>query len=414
MSESIVKPQLPAGEIYPQLETGLRDNVFEYLQLNNIKKITFVFAHPDDLEGYAGGLFHQLMELGDRLGLNVKLVVATDGANGTKNQLDRNGLITTRQNEQLAGLDYLGMPKEVQQTNVDFFNIVDGTLAEHETEFEEHLQEQFAIVAPDLVITHNLEVMGRSGNLRQGEENDFVQNHPDHRATARVIQKLRQEGGVLAGKQVLQASWSPKDNKLTAGYQAGLKIEALRQHQSQHSQNHQEMDAIEYDLNNYGDQLPRYEFFAELEPAAAEPIKQTLFTAAGAVIENAVFSRLDFNNIKAENPLRIRNAQKSVDISPEGTKEGAIEEINYTELTNLRREIINRARAINADLLIIDEVDDEFLAIIDKVLMYDVSIHLDEEGIEGKPVAVRKLLIPHEKGNVDYAGKKYFYVNFRW
>jgi len=118
-------------------------------------KVLAVGAHPDDIEIYMFGLLSNFLDRGD----NVSILIATDGAAGSKHK-DFN-LTEKRHKETLQALKIFSKPT--------FLNLKDGNLSQSDIILN-LLENNFKKIRPDLIITHSPE--------------DY---HPDHRYLSRFV-----------------------------------------------------------------------------------------------------------------------------------------------------------------------------------------------------------------------------------
>lgn len=150
--------------------------MFTYNQIFEKKqRILFFPAHPDDIMVYFAGLIHQLRK--DKK--DVFVVTVSNGARGSKDTIiSEEELAKTRLDEEIAGLEYLKVPKE----NHVCLNYKDG-------EVESNMQLIGDIVRyirkfkPDIVCTH--EPTGIYMPVSDGS--GFWVQHRDHRKVAEAV-----------------------------------------------------------------------------------------------------------------------------------------------------------------------------------------------------------------------------------
>ncbi len=122
------------------------------------KRLLVIGAHPDDAEFNAGGL----MVKWTRASHHLKLMSLTDGSAGHQT-LSREKLKAIRKSEALASATLLGAQVEV-------WDQLDGTLTPS-VDLRGELIRSIRHYQPDLIVTHRT-----------------ADYHPDHRATAQLVQ----------------------------------------------------------------------------------------------------------------------------------------------------------------------------------------------------------------------------------
>lgn len=123
-----------------------------------MKKYLAIFAHPDDAEGYMGGTIIKLA----RAGHQVKIISLTDGGAGHYSMPSKE-LAARRRKEAFAAAEFAGVECEV-------WDIPDGRL-EVNLLTRERVISAIREFSPDVVFT------SRTWDY-----------HPDHRATAQLVQ----------------------------------------------------------------------------------------------------------------------------------------------------------------------------------------------------------------------------------
>ncbi len=128
---------------------------------DEVKRLIFVAAHPDDLETIAGGTIYQLTQRG----VEVIEVLCTDGNIGTHEveRFSRKSLSRTRRREARAAAKFLGIQEVV------FLGYDDGELVPS-LEVRAALAKQYRTYQPDTLMTFDPNTEG----------------HPDHRAAGRA------------------------------------------------------------------------------------------------------------------------------------------------------------------------------------------------------------------------------------
>ena len=123
-----------------------------------MKKLLFIGAHPDDAEFHAGGLMVQWVSQG----YQVMILCLTDGAAG-HHQMKPEKLAETRRQEARAAASLL-------DAQIQIWDTPDGEL-EPSITLRRKLIQAIREYAPDLIVTHRT-----------------ADYHPDHRATAQLVQ----------------------------------------------------------------------------------------------------------------------------------------------------------------------------------------------------------------------------------
>lgn len=137
------------------------------------QRIMAVFAHPDDLELYAGGTVARLTSDGK----TVRSVKVTSGDMGSRKlKVTREELQKIRENEDAASMAKLGILPE----NNIYLRIPDGTV-DNNLNIIGQLALQIRLFQPDLIITHNPE----NKIIRFDKDSNWV-NHRDHLNTGLV------------------------------------------------------------------------------------------------------------------------------------------------------------------------------------------------------------------------------------
>lgn len=135
----------------------------------NKNKVLFVTAHPDDVDGFFGGVIAKLAKDNKE----VFVLVVTNGARGSReNQISEEELGRTRVEEQKKALEILGVKSE----NFFTLNFKDGEIDNNYKNIGE-IAKFIRKLKPDIVATHepNIHYYQYAGTDR------FNVNHRDHR-----------------------------------------------------------------------------------------------------------------------------------------------------------------------------------------------------------------------------------------
>lgn len=140
---------------------------------SNKQKILAVFAHPDDLELYAGGTVARLTADGKV----VRSIKVTSGDMGSRDQkITREELQKIRETEDTASMAKLGILSE----NNIYLHVPDGTV-DNNLNLIGLVALQIRLFQPDLIITHNPE----HKIIRFSNGTNWV-NHRDHLNTGLI------------------------------------------------------------------------------------------------------------------------------------------------------------------------------------------------------------------------------------
>lgn len=251
----------------------------EFLIANpQIRNISLVFAHPDDPEGYAGGLLSQLAVINSQKSpvdrYTIDITIVTDGANGTTDLAVSANLAATRRIEQLAGLAIV-LGDQYNFTSINFLDHPDSKIdiAKLTTEIAELVDRN----GSDLIITHDTKKWGYPSS--NPNPTMAVQNHADHRDTANAVITViarMEDAGSDNIPLLLKATWEPAD--IEVEFDPQTKLEALKAHTSQYSPT---MGDIVHQLNR-GEQRYKENFaFAKQEARRQERMRSALFQIAG-------------------------------------------------------------------------------------------------------------------------------------
>lgn len=121
--------------------------MFTYEQIfDNKKRVLFFPAHPDDIMVYFGGLINRLSKEGKQ----VFVVTVSNGARGSKDtNISEETLAKTRLEEEIAGLEFLKVPKE----NHVCLNYKDGEV-ESNMQLIGEVVKYIRKFKPDIICTH--------------------------------------------------------------------------------------------------------------------------------------------------------------------------------------------------------------------------------------------------------------------
>lgn len=139
------------------------------------KRVLFVTAHPDDITVYFAGLLNQLRKEGKE----AFVVTVSNGARGSKDAvISEEALAHQRIAEEVAGLEYLKVPKE----NHVCLNYKDGEV-ESSMELIGKIVKYIRLFKPDIVCTHEPSRIYQSVTDGSG----FWVQHRDHRKVAEAV-----------------------------------------------------------------------------------------------------------------------------------------------------------------------------------------------------------------------------------
>ena len=137
------------------------------LESLGLERVTAFGAHPDDCEFSAGGTLARLVDLG----VEVTLVVCTDGSRGGRDVAD---MALVRSGEQERAAEELGVKRLQSLGRVDGEVVCDPALR---ADVVRAIREN----RPDLVLTHDPTTLWRRFGSRS-----FL-GHTDHRATGQAV-----------------------------------------------------------------------------------------------------------------------------------------------------------------------------------------------------------------------------------
>lgn len=134
-----------------------------------LDRILVMAPHPDDETLGCGGLILRARELGH----HVRIVVVSDGSQGTKaSSRPEANLVEERQKEAREAAARLG----IEPDDIVFLNLPDGNLTALASNLDTKLAEQILNFEPHLVLSPYIK-----------------ENHPDHRALAESAARLRKQ-----------------------------------------------------------------------------------------------------------------------------------------------------------------------------------------------------------------------------
>lgn len=150
--------------------------MFTYNQIfENKKRILFFPAHPDDIMVYFAGLIHKLRK--DEK--EIFVVTVSNGARGSKDSIvSEEALAKTRLEEEIAGLEFLKVPKE----NHVCLNYKDGEV-ESDMKLIGQVVKYIRKFKPDIVCTHEPSHIYQATSNGQG----YWVQHRDHRKVAKAV-----------------------------------------------------------------------------------------------------------------------------------------------------------------------------------------------------------------------------------
>lgn len=139
-----------------------------------IKRVMFVFSHPDDAEIYAGGTIARLTADGKE----VRVVKVTNGNRGSRQEhISSDDLAKIRQEEDSSAMKVLGVKPE----NSVYLGLEDGQV-ENDLQTIGLLARQIRQFKPEIIFTHNPE----DKIIRYAQGVNYV-NHRDHLNTGRTM-----------------------------------------------------------------------------------------------------------------------------------------------------------------------------------------------------------------------------------
>jgi LmbE family N-acetylglucosaminyl deacetylase len=142
---------------------------------SNLNNILVVTAHPDDLDFSFGGLIARLK----RDKKTVKVVLATNGANGGRAEDNSAILGQERIQEQMEAMEILGMSKE----DLRVLNYLDGELDPYDDSLMKQITKYIRLFKPEIICTHHPSIIYDYSKKLDG----YFINHRDHRAVGTVV-----------------------------------------------------------------------------------------------------------------------------------------------------------------------------------------------------------------------------------
>lgn len=134
--------------------------------------VLVIAPHPDDESLGCGAVLGRL----SARGLKVRVVIVTDGAASTPSKvLSPEALAATRRGEAQKALKILGASSE----SLVFLNYPDGKASDHIGKIAQDLASQIWLASPVLIFSPYI-----------------VDGHADHRAVARAVRQIAQEGKI--------------------------------------------------------------------------------------------------------------------------------------------------------------------------------------------------------------------------
>ena len=137
--------------------------------------ILFVMAHPDDGVVYYGALIHKLRD--DKK--NIFVLTVSNGARGSRDAIISEEVLSkVRREEELAALQYLGVPRD----NFSCLGYADGEV-EADIKLIGEISKYIRKYKADIVCTHEPTAIYQSTYAKDG----FFIQHRDHRKVAEAV-----------------------------------------------------------------------------------------------------------------------------------------------------------------------------------------------------------------------------------